>query len=106
MTYLEPWHAVGAEARRLQAELAAELGRRHRLHGLDMRAVARRQDNDDVLFVSADEPQTVAVVHLTWSGRREADPRWPDTTLFGSLEDWAERGMMADHRDFIGVEER
>jgi hypothetical protein len=62
-----------------------------------MRAVARRQDCDDVLFVSADEPKVVAVVHLTYAKRPESDPRWPTTTFFDSMEDWLERGMKQDH---------
>lgn len=100
MEYLIPWHAVGSNSLRLQAELAAEVGREHPLYGRDMQAVAVRQDCDDVLFVSVDEPQVVAVVHLTWSGRSEREPRWPETTLFASMDDWIERGMMIDHSDF------
>ena len=51
-----------------------------------MRAVARRQDCDDVLFVSVDEPPAVAVVHLTYANRPELDPRWPRTTFFDSMQ--------------------
>jgi hypothetical protein len=100
MEYLTPWHALGSNSLRLQTELAAEVGSDHPLYGRDMRAVAVRQDCDDVLFVSVDEPQVVAVVHLTWSGRPERDPRWPETMFFASMEDWIERGMMVDHADF------
>ena len=63
-------------------------------------AVARRQDCDDVLFVSVDDPSLVAVVHLTYANRPELDPRWPGTTFFASIQDWMERGMRADHNDF------
>jgi hypothetical protein len=54
-----------------------------------------------VLFVSVDEPRVIAVVHLTYANRREMDPRWPGTTFFNSMEDWIERGMRADHEDFM-----
>ena len=67
-----------------------------------MRAVARRLDCDDVLFVSGDEPPVVAVVRLTYANRSELDPRWPGTTFFQSMEDWTERGMGADQKDFAG----
>ena len=100
MEFLEPWFAVGSDALPLQRELASELGPRHPLKGREMRAVARRQDCDDVLFVSVDDPQVVAVVHLTYANRPEVDPQWPGTTFFESIEDWIERGMTADHADF------
>jgi hypothetical protein len=100
MELLEPWHVVTSDAVQLQSELAAELGPFHPLKGRQMRAVARRQDCDDVLFVSVGEPLVVAVVHLTYANRPELDPRWPGTTFFDSIEDWIERGMNADHQDF------
>jgi hypothetical protein len=99
MTILEPWMPVATEAQGLERELGSELGTRHQLKGRNMRAIARRRDNDDVLFVSTDEPTIVAVVHLTWANRPENDPRWPATTLFESIEDWAERRMRVDHDD-------
>jgi hypothetical protein len=101
MELLKPWLAAGSNAPQLQKELAAELGPNHPLKGRDLRAVAMRQDCDDVLFVSSDEPQIVAVVHLTCANRRETDPRWPETTLFESIQDWIELGMKPDHEDFV-----
>ena len=100
MQFLEPWMPVGAGAPQIEKELAAELGTSHPLKGRDMRAVAVRQDCDDVLFVSADHPKVVAVIHLTYANRPESDPRWPETTLFESMEDLLERGMKPDHDDF------
>jgi hypothetical protein len=78
--FLEPWMPA-PNAQRLEEELASELGPRHPLKGRDMRAVAVRQDCDDVLFVSVDEPKFVAVVHLTYANRPEADPRWPEASV-------------------------
>jgi hypothetical protein len=98
--FLVPWHAAGSKAARFERELASEIGPAHVLNGIPMRAVAVRQDRDDVLFVGDDERPVTAVVHLTYSNRPEPDPRWPTTTLFDSLEDWVERGMRADHDDF------
>jgi hypothetical protein len=100
MEFLEPWFAVTTDGLQLQNELARELGPQHPLRGRHMRAVARRQDCDDVLFVSVDAPHVVAVVHLTYANRPELDPRWPGTTFFESLQDWLERGMKADHDEF------
>jgi hypothetical protein len=104
MEFLKPWLPVGAAATQLERELHAELGPRHSLKGRDLRAVGIRQDCDDVLFVSADEPHTVVVVHLTYANRPEQDPLYPETTFFDSIEDWIDRGMKADHDDsFTGA---
>jgi hypothetical protein len=89
------------DAAHLQRELASELGAEHPLKGRDMRAIAVRQDCDDVLFVSTDDPPVVAVVHLTYANRPEPDPQWFSTTFFASVEEWAERGMQADHDAFV-----
>jgi hypothetical protein len=73
VVFLEPWLEVTSEAEALQLrkELSAEFWARHPLRGRDMPAVARRQDGDDVLFVSVDEPRVVAVVRLTYASRPE-----------------------------------
>jgi hypothetical protein len=94
---LEPWTAVN-NARGLETELARELVPGHRLHGRpNLRAVARRADRDDVLFVS---DTIAAIVHLTWA--KEADPTQPSTEIFSSIEDFVSRRMNPDHDDFAG----
>jgi hypothetical protein len=72
MEFLDPWFDVTSDALQLEKELIAELGPRHPLKGRELRAIARRRDCDDVLFVSADEPPLVAVVHLTHANRPES----------------------------------
>ena len=91
--FVEPWHAV-TDATGLEAELARELSRGHRLYGKAVRAIAAHGGRDDVLFV--DDERRVHVVHLTWIRRAEPDPRWPTVTSFRSLFDFAERGMLED----------
>lgn len=59
------------QARALQAELQAELSSGHPLHGLDCRVVAKALPQDEVVVVAG---ELVALVHLTWSGRREQPP--------------------------------
>lgn len=36
------------------------------------------------------------------ANRPERDPRWPETTLFDSLQAWIEKGMKADHDAHFG----
>ncbi len=102
--FKEPWIAVGEFALSVTEELQREFTEGHPLSNLKVCALARRVDSDDVLFaVERDgQPTQFAVVHLTWRGRPEPDPRWPETELFGSLEQWARERMMADHEAFIG----
>jgi hypothetical protein len=90
--FLEPWQLTGPG---LESELAQEVSEQHPLFGKRAVAVARRHDNDDVLFFLPDRPQPLAVVHLTW--RREQSPEWPWTVFFSSLQDWVERCMKRDH---------
>ena len=58
-------------ARALHTELEAELSIGHPLHGLDCRVVAKALPQDEVVVVAG---ELVALVHLTWSGRREQPP--------------------------------
>lgn len=72
----------------LHEELHRELGESHPLHQVPARAIARRKDNDDVLFFLSEGTSPLVVVHLTWSGKKETDPRFPAFTLYSSIEDW------------------
>ncbi|WP_315719605.1 MULTISPECIES: hypothetical protein [unclassified Bradyrhizobium] len=84
----EPWFLLTDDHVRttLEAELAREIAPGHALAHLPGSIVAKRDDCDDVLVTLRDG--RVAVVHLTWSGGREADPRRPTTVFYDSLDDW------------------
>jgi hypothetical protein len=86
-----PWSAVQGSAT-LEAELGRELGEEHPLRGARARAIARHDDGDDVLFALEGGPARFAVVHLTWSGVVEADPRWPAFACYETLSDWRRSG--------------
>lgn len=58
-------------ARVLSAELNAELSSGHPLHGRDCRVVTKARPQDEVVVVAG---ELVALVHLTWLGRRETPP--------------------------------
>ena len=87
----EPWETVEdadmAEYRHAwEVELVCELGPGHLLFGQTPRLICRRLDCDDALFQLEDG--RVAEVHLTWSGRREANSVLPETRIFSSLGEW------------------
>ena len=93
--WLDPWRPT---PRGLETELAREVGPGHVLAGRRAVAVARRTDNDDVLFHLPDGPALLAVVHLTWTCQRERKPEWPHTVLYHSVAEFVERCMRQDHR--------
>jgi hypothetical protein len=99
--FAEPWHAVTPEGRaKLDAQVVRELPLGHVLTGRTLTAVAARSDQDDVLFEVAGVGY--AVVHLTWSGRRETSPEWPRAEVFTSIEEWRYRVMQRDHEESFG----
>lgn len=97
--WLDPWIPVSSGGA-LERELALELPVRHILHGVFLRAIARRLDTDDVLFELAGYEKPLAVVHLSY--KRESDPQLPWTVLFDSWEDWVENCMEPDHEEVFG----
>jgi hypothetical protein len=100
--WLDPWIPVSSGGA-LERELAMELPSRHILKGVHLRAIARRTDNDDVLFQLTGHEKPLAVVQLTY--RHESDAQLPWTVLFDSWEDWVENCMQPDHEDVFGTAE-
>ena len=100
--FLEPWFVPGVDnLAAMEVELARELrlNLRHPLHSVSARAVARRQDPDDVLFALNNHGSRFAVVHLTWSQGAETNPEWPAIALFASWSQWIE-SMKRDHEEW------
>ena len=86
----EPWEPVPDGGPSLVAELLREVSGEHRLFGLEILAVARRIDCDDVMFTTSDPEAPLAIVHLTWSGKMESDRRFPQTAVYRSWQEWYE----------------
>ena len=103
MDWLLPWHSIADDSNEvtgMERELRRELSAGHPLYGLPVRAMARRQDCDDVLFALADGTGRVAVVHLTWTHSPPEAPPWPVTVVYPTIERWAEQVMKPDHDEF------
>lgn len=102
--FLTPWriiedsHEIEDWAGRLSERLQSEVPEKHVLHGLKVRAIATRIDRDDVLFEIEGGEMHLAVVHMAW--RKESDPRWPDTKLFQSWDDWVRNEMLPAHEEY------
>jgi|LSQX01.2.fsa_nt_gb hypothetical protein len=97
---LDPWVPIREYAHNLEQELRKEVGPGHPLYALPVQAIAQRTDSDHVLFEVGSAEHPYAVVHLTWTGEPEHDPKWPDTQLFSTREQWVEQRMKPDNVKF------
>ncbi|MEI5906661.1 hypothetical protein WAK64_06270 [Bacillus spongiae] len=76
----DPWWVITKSmAEVLNNELIKELSPSHVLYGKKSVAVARRNDNDDVIYW-VNEIDKYAIVHLTYS--KENSSAFPSTKLF------------------------
>jgi hypothetical protein len=105
-----PWRFVGiGEGSGYENALMKETAPEHPLYAKRAIAVGARVDQDDVLYLLPDEPQPLAVVHLTWGSGHLDDPegraKMPWTVFYSSLEDWLERGMGADRAEYLAGEQ-
>lgn len=75
----EPWYWSKQD---LTIQLKKELTINHNLFNIDLKSIACRQDNDDVLYELADG--RFAIVHLTWS--TPIDSTWPRFQLYDNWE--------------------
>ena len=73
------------DRRRFREELEREVGEQHILWGATVEVIARSYRADDILVLL---DGSVAEVHLTWTGKREMDSRWPRTGMFRDIEAW------------------
>jgi hypothetical protein len=106
--WLEPWWCFCLDKPELgrwyEDELRRELGDTHALypHRAGARAIAKREDCDDVLFWLPQGDGALAVVHLTWKGATETQATWPRASMLTSLSDFIERNMKPVHQDWSG----
>lgn len=101
INWLVPWKRVyGEEAVSLENELRKELHAAHILFGKSCRALGRRIDTDDVLFLVNNSDDRLAVVHLIWQCQKEANPHWPHTEIYESVLEWLEERMKLDNSAF------
>ncbi|EAZ85664.1 hypothetical protein AB9L15_08240 [Lysinibacillus fusiformis] len=80
----DPWWLISkGMSESLNEELKKELSQQHILYGKEAIAVARREDNDDVIFW-IEKMNKYAVVHLTYS--IETSSEYPITSLYTRRE--------------------
>lgn len=74
----------------------------HRLAGANYSALARFAPADDVLFEISGVAENIrfAVVHLTWTHRREKWPHFPSVSYYHDLQEFAEARMNPDNEEY------
>ena len=107
--WLEPWWCFCLEQPDLcsafESELRKELCDTHVLHphGRGAAAIAKREDRDDFLFWLPRDNPSWAIVHLTFKGTRETDPRWPRCSWLQSLTEFVEKEMNPANQEWQGI---
>ena len=95
---LDPWTMMyGEYEQEFIEELQREIGPKHPFYRRDIFAIAVRRDPDAVIFQTVDD-EIYAVVHLTWSGRRETGVGRPMTELLENRQAVGQR-IAADHAE-------
>jgi len=95
--WFQPWRAIVDDGRResLESELKREAGRGHPLHGVEVRAVARRMDMDEVCYELGESSQ-LAVVRLKFALAQPLPS--PETRIYDDVDAFVAECMMPDHR--------
>ena len=88
ITYKYPWYETDQD---LTKQLKIEIASHHVLADKNVKTIARRDDNDDVLYEILDINPTYAIVHLTWQQSKHTDTIWPKTRIFKSLQEVQEQ---------------
>lgn len=105
LNWLEPWDELCTTSFSFENELYKEIGEHHILYGKKVTAIGRRYDCDDFLFKVHDSEIRYAVVHLTYSMKREENPMYPRTKVFKDMNEWIDKCMIPDNSEYMVGEE-
>ncbi|BDD03903.1 hypothetical protein [Aureibacter tunicatorum] len=99
--FLQPWYRIeeSNRSKALENELRKELSPEHQLFNNELKAIAKREDTDDVLF-QFDNSERYAVVHLTWKNKNEKNHNYPRTEIFEHWTDLYENRILFDYREY------
>lgn len=89
----EPWFWTDVD---FTDQLNIEVNNNHVLFNQQLRSIAKREDNDDVLFEMLNhEHYKYTIVHLTWSSMKQ-DEVFPRTKLYTNWEELYSNGILID----------
>ena len=93
LEFLLPWFTMESNGI-FEKELIHEISKEHILHEKKAKAIAKREDCDDVLFKIGETEY--AVVHLTWSSKKETTSNYPRTTIYNHWTEVYEKVIIPD----------
>ena len=93
----EPWYWDNYD---LTEQLFKETPDSHILFSKTSNTIARRRDNDDVLFQIENDRYEYAVVHLPWSSEKQTDGKYPKTKLYRDWNDLYTNRILVDKINF------
>ncbi len=97
LKYIKPyWSAADIDTEHIQtllSELKLELSPSHILYNKNVELIAKKTNNEDIIV--ALESGSIAVVHLTWSSKQEADG-FPITRMYRNEIDFWNTEMRND----------
>ncbi len=94
--YKNPWHETDQD---LTKQLKLEIASNHVLANKIVKTIARRGDNDVVLYKIIDNDSEYAIVHLTWKQSKHTDSEWPRTRIFKNLDE-VQKQINKDNTDW------
>ena len=97
LKFLPPWVKIESKGS-FEEELLKEMSKQHELYRKEFKAIAKREDNDTVLFEIGKEE--MAVVHLTWKGKKENSSKYPKTQIFNHWTEVYEKVIVKDNQDY------
>lgn len=92
-----PWFRTKSDFTR---QLSLEISSSHVLYGKEVRSIAKREDNDDVLFQVMNTAFEYAVVHLTWTSNDHSSGVFPYTELYTDWRELYENRLLTDSLDY------
>ena len=97
LKFLPPWIEIDSKGS-LEKELQKEVLESHPLFGQKVKAIAKREDNDDVLFQL--ENEKIAMVHLTWRSSKELSSKYPRSIIYEHWSKVFEEQIVKDNQEF------
>lgn len=90
------WSMVPLINKTFVDELKREICSEHFLYQKPIRAAAKCDSNDDVLYVTDDE--TYYIIHLTYSSENTAEfPRWKEFKNIGEVKSFLEKSFRENY---------
>ena len=92
------WHILPLSNKTFVAELKKEIGKEHFLYNQQLRAVAKCDSNDDVLYVADNDGAIYYIFHLTYSEHNAKEfPRYKSFEGIEAVKEYIEQVFITEY---------